>query len=407
MKQCSSFLIVLILLAPVAAGAQTTDDLFNPGVVHRLDLLVNSRDWEKLKANFQVNDYYPADVQWNGITVHNVGIRSRGLASRSGVKPALRVDMNRYTTGQEFLGLKSFLLDNLVQDATGVKEVVAMRLYQRMGIPAPRESHVALYVNDEYAGLYGIVESIDKDFLARSFGESAPGDTENDGHLFEYDWLSPWYWEYLGPELEAYAPKFQPKTHENASMVELYGTLEEFVRAVNQGTDFTAAVSPYMDLPQLMRHLAVQNFLAEIDGILGGSGTANFYFYRFEHSSRWQFIPWDEDRAFQAADWPILQLHQDFVLMRRAMEVPSLRAAYLAGLLDTTTAAMSPATADPAGPGALQADIQFHRALITPFMLADTLKPYTNAEFEAAMDALVAFPAQRAAFVRAEVAKIQ
>jgi len=195
MKHRFSVLLALIVLVPGTAAAQTADDLFNPGVVHRLDLLVNSRDWEKLKANFQVNDYYPADVQWNGITVHNVGIRSRGLASRSGVKPALRVDMNRYTTGQEFLGLKSFLLDNLVQDMTGVKEVVAMRLYQRMGIAAPRESHVALYINNEYGGLYGIVESIDKDFLARSFGERAPGDTENDGHLFEYDWLSPWYWE--------------------------------------------------------------------------------------------------------------------------------------------------------------------------------------------------------------------
>src|SRR5688572_25670398 len=137
-------LLVAMLLAPATAAAQTVDDLFNPDVVHRLDLLVNSRDWEKLKADFQLNDYYPADIKWNGLTVHNVGIRSRGLGSRSGVKPALRVDMNRYTTGQQFLGLKSFLLDNLVQDPTGIKELVAMRLYQRMGLPAPREAHVAL-----------------------------------------------------------------------------------------------------------------------------------------------------------------------------------------------------------------------------------------------------------------------
>jgi spore coat protein CotH len=104
-------LIVCVLLGPAVAAAQTVDDLFNPDVINRLDLLVNSRDWEKLKAEFQTNEYYPADLKWNGLTAPNVGIRVRGLSTRSGTKPALRVDMNRYTTGQQFLGLKSFLLE--------------------------------------------------------------------------------------------------------------------------------------------------------------------------------------------------------------------------------------------------------------------------------------------------------
>ena len=177
------------LLACACAGtvsAQTIDDFYNPAVLHRIDLLVNSRDWEALKATFDQNTYYPADVTWNGVTVRNVGIRSRGLGSRSGTKPALRVDANRYALGQEWLGRKSFLLDNLVQDASGIRERAAMQLYQRLGVPAPREAHTALYVNGEYAGLYGIVESIDKAFLGRVYGEQN-GDTENDGYLFEYD----------------------------------------------------------------------------------------------------------------------------------------------------------------------------------------------------------------------------
>ena len=405
MRTLAAPILVAILLAAAPASGQTADDLFNPDVVYRLDLLVNSRDWEKLQANFLTNEYYPADFSWNGMTVRNVGIRVRGLSTRSATKPALRVDMNRYTTGQQFLGLKSFLLDNLLSDPTGIKELVAMRLYQRLGIPAPREAHVALYVNNSYAGLYGIIESIDKDFLARSFGERQPGDTENDGHLFEYDWIDPWRWDYLGPELEAYSPRFDPQTHEQASMAELYSPVEEMVRAINQGPDFVSSVSPFLDLPLLMRHLAVQNFVAELDGILGGNGTANFHFYRFEESMRSQFIPWDEDNAFQSAQWPITMFHNDYVLMRRAMQVPALRAAYLDGLLEAAAAAMQPVTADPAGPGWLEQEIQTRRAQITPFMHADPVKPYSNEDFEAAMDALTAFPRARADFVRSEVAK--
>ena len=390
-------LLVAMLLAPATAAAQTVDDLFNPDVVHRLDLLVNSRDWEKLKADFQLNDYYPADIKWNGLTVHNVGIRSRGLGSRSGVKPALRVDMNRYTTGQQFLGLKSFLLDNLVQDPTGIKELVAMRLYQRMGLPAPREAHVALYINNTYAGVYGIIESVDKDFLARVFGERAPGDTENDGYLFEFDFVEPWYFNYMGSGLEFYASRFDPKTHEQAPMETLYRPIEAMTRAINESPDatFVESVSPYLDLPLFMRHLAVQTFIAEVDGILGYAGMANFHFYRFENSTRSQFIAWDEDRAFDAADRPILIGHDENVLVRRAMTVPSLRSAFFDGLLEVTASAMAS--------GWLGQEIQTRRAQITPFMLLDPVKPYTNEQFEATMNALVAFPAARAAFVAAQV----
>lgn len=392
---CSA--IVATLLVPTAVAAQTSDDLFNPDVVYRLDLLVNSRDWEKLKANFETNDYYPADVKWNGITVHNVGIRVRGLSTRSATKPALRVDMNRYTTGQQFLGLKSFLLDNLLSDPTGIRELVAMRLYQRVGLPAPREAHVALYVNNDYAGLYGIIESIDKDFLRRAFGEREPGDTENDGHLFEYEWVDPWRWEYLGPQLDAYAPRFDPQTHEQASMAELYGPIEEMVRAINEAPDFMSGVSPYLDLPLLMKHVAVQTFLAEPDGLFGTNGTANFHLYRFEHSTRSQFIAWDEDRAFYASDWSIDTFFGDYVLTRRAMEVPALRQAYFDGLLEVVASAMDG--------GWLEQEIKTRRAQLTPFMHGDPVKPYTNDEYEAAMDALAAFPAARAAFVRSEVSR--
>ena len=64
-------------------------------------------------------------------------------------------------------------------------------------------------------------------------------------------------------------------------------------------------MSPYLDLTSFIRHVAIQNFLAEDDGILGGAGTANFHFYRFEDTTRHQFIAWDEDKAFSSTDRPI------------------------------------------------------------------------------------------------------
>jgi spore coat protein CotH len=144
--------------------------LFNSDVVQRLDLRMHSSDWEKLKQNFQENTYYPVDVILNGETVRNNGARSRGLGSRSPTKPGLRVDCDRYTIDQICFGRKSFVLDNLVQDFSGVKETVTMKLFARLGIPAPREAHVRMYMTNQFAGVYAVVESIDKRFLARVFG---------------------------------------------------------------------------------------------------------------------------------------------------------------------------------------------------------------------------------------------
>ena len=78
-------LVVLALLcAARTAGAQSMDEFFDDGTVHEIRLTLNSKDWSALKQNFKENIYYPTALEWRGVNVSNVGIRSRGLGSRSG-----------------------------------------------------------------------------------------------------------------------------------------------------------------------------------------------------------------------------------------------------------------------------------------------------------------------------------
>lgn len=396
--------------APTPAGP-TAADLFNPAVLHRLDLVINTKDWEKLKANYKTNEYYQADVKWQGMTVRTVGIRSRGRGSRSASKPHLRVDMNRYVTGQTFLGLKSFNLDNLWQDPTGIKEAVAMRLYARLNLPAPRVSFAKVYVNNTYSGLYGIVEAIDKDFLARVYGEH-DGDTENDGYLFEYDWHYAWFFTHLGAEFEPYKELFPAKTRENDSDFDKYYDIVEWVRAVNEARDdmFVDEAWKYLDLNIFMKHVAAQAFMAEWDGFLGYDGINNFYLYRFEQKTQHQLIMWDADNTFRAIDYSILQGHQENVLMRRAMQVESLRQAFFEGVLaaEASAAEVDPEEVVASGQsrrGWLEREIDSTLALMQQAMYADPNKPYTNAEFDNATAALREFARRRGEFVKCEVTK--
>lgn len=394
------FAAVLLLLLAAPAAAQTSDDLFNPDALQRVDLWLNSKDWDKLKQNFKENDYYPADVTWNGQTVRNAGIRSRGLGSRSATKPGLRVDFDRYNLDQTFIGLKSFILDNLTQDASGIRETTAMRLFARLGIPVPRETHTRLYVNGEYAGLYALVESIDKTMLARIFG-SINDDVQNDGYLFEYNYLldSPWKFENLGSSLESYKPRLSIKTNESKGDALIYGPIEELVRLVNDtpAASFEATVNPRLDLAAFVKYIAAQGFAAENDGFVGYAGMNNYYFYRLEDSDQHVFIAWDDDNTFSSTDFPITARIDENILSRKTLELPQYRTQYFNVVNEAA------ASANDGNWMRLEIDRQFN--LIADAMNADTAKPYSNADFAAARAAMQAFPAARITFVQCEVAK--
>ena len=388
----------LALLVGVPAAAQTTDDFFNPEVLQRIELWLNEKDWEKLKASFQENTYYPADLTWNGQTVRNVGIRSRGLGSRSASKPGLRVDFDRYSTAQTFLGLKSFVLDNLTQDFSGVKETVAMRFFSRLGVPAPRETHTRLFVNGEYAGLYGLVEAIDKTMLARVFG-SIGEDVQNDGYLFEYNYVlnSPWRFEYLGSALDPYKPRFDIKTNESKGDTTIWGPIEELTRLVNQAaaSSWEQAVNAKFDLAAFVRYIAVQTFIAENDGFNGYAGMNNFYIYRLENSDRHVLITWDEDNAFLTPDFAIMTRVDENILTRKTLELNQYRAQYFDVLLEAATSATD----------WLRQELQRQLDMISEAMQSDTKKPYSNSDHAAEREKLLAFPAARITYVRCEVSR--
>ena len=392
-------LAAALVLQVRPVGAQTADDVFNVEGLNDIRLVLHSSDWQKLKDNFQDNTYYPADFTWGGVTVRNVGIRSRGLGSRSPIKPGLRVDFDKYASGQRFVNLKSLVLDNLTQDPSMLKEVLSMRLFSRLGLPAPREAFVRLYVNNTLVGLYAVVESIDKRFLERVF-------SQDNGNLFEFDYTYDFNFEYLGDDLDRYKEIFDPKTNESHSTFELFDPIHRMVRTANQASDaaFEGAMSEFLDLKEFARHVATENFVAENDGWLGYAGMNNFYLYQFGDRPQFQVITWDKDNTFLQSDFDIFQRVDRNVLMRRAMALPAVKQAYLDGLTAAAASSLDGQEGDDAGTGWLAREIERLAALVLPAAREDTNKPYPTGDVENAIDGLRAFARARPAFVTCAVA---
>jgi spore coat protein H len=377
--------------APAASG-QTTEDLFSTATLQRIDLELHSSDWSKLKENFRTNTYYPADFKWNGQTVFNVGIRSRGRGSRHPHKPGLKIDFDQYSTNQKFLGLKSLVLDNLTQDPSGIHETVAMAFMARMGIPTPRETHVRLYVRGEYIGLYALVEAIDKDFLARVYG-SIGDDVQNDGWLYEFTWQEDWRWSDLGTDLREIKLRFEATTHESRPDEDKYRRIQELITLSNQTPPerFVEVIGPRFDLPGFIRFVAAQAFLGDTDGFLGAFGINNFYLYRLENQEKHVLIAWDTDNTFWG---PLFRIAPDDtnVLMQQLMRIPEYNALWYAEL----ARAVQLAEQD----GWLETEIMTNVQRIDTAMREDVYKPYSNNSYEGESGEMLSFARERIAYVK-------
>jgi spore coat protein CotH len=393
LKQVVRRLVIGMMLQSFAATsvqAQTTDDLFDESIVQTLQISMNTRDWDTLRANFTSNDFYPADVTWNGLRVRNVGIRSRGLGSRNGVKPGLEVNFAHYSSRGQFLGLRALVLDNLTTDPSMIRERVAMAFYRRLGVPAPRDVHANRSVNGQSMGVYVIVEPVDTVFLQRWL-------SENTGALYEYHWLTAYFLTFIGEDLDLYRPLFEPRTQETRSTFDLFDPIRELLRTINSAPSdsFRDSVNARLDLDSTLRLIAAEAFVAEWDGILGYAGLNNFYLYRPAASAQARLLPWDADHTFQAADYPLLAGAAENVLMRRMLEDPVLRARYFDLVLEAVGAASSGDW--------LVNEVTRDYQQIRNAVLADSLKPYSIEEFDRAFAELLTFARTRPTFIRSQV----
>jgi spore coat protein CotH len=361
---------------------------FDTGVLHEARIDVDPATFETLLDHYQDDTYYPANISLDGQSLANVGIRSRGEGSRSNVKPAIQVSFAKYQKGQTLFGLQGVALKNLVQDASMLREALALPVFSAMGIPTPRASFARVYVNGDYYGLYNVIEDVDDDpFLIDHFAEKS-------GNLFKYEYAFQWDFSFLGDDPARYVPApFKPETHKDSPDA---SALVSMIDAVNHAPEsgYAQALSTYLDPAEVATYVAVENAVAERDGLLGDQGLNNFYVYQHTGGDRFVVVPWDKNTSFTAASWPLYRGIDDDVLTSRLLADPAQRQAYLDA---TKRAVTSYVNSDWLG-----SRLDAFYAQVRDAALADPKKPFTNEQFEQSVGGLRGVIAARQADVMAQ-----
>jgi hypothetical protein len=215
---------------------------------------------------------------------------------------------------------------------------------------------------------------------------------------------------------------FKPETKENDPQGEV---IERLFWTANVAGDavWRTSIEEFLDMKKFIRHLAIENFLGEEDGLTGDYGPNNFYFYRFENTNKFTFLPWDKSNTFwESPSYSILRNIEDGTeskrnrLVLRALNDPELRALWWSTLLECADSIVQPAVAavpatptTPAVPAIttpwLEYEITRIANQIREANYADPSREvYTNADWDESIRFLTNWAQTRSDLVRAQVA---
>lgn len=107
---------------------------------------------------------------WTNVAIHLKG--AAGSFRHFDQNPALTLNFGKVQDGQTCFGHRKLHLNNSVQDAGRMDELLASEMYLNSGVPTPRATHGFVHVNGRRLGLYVVKGGWDKPFLKQHFGSS-------------------------------------------------------------------------------------------------------------------------------------------------------------------------------------------------------------------------------------------
>lgn len=149
------------------------DALFTNSTVLRLRLRLSKEAMDSLRK--EPRKYVEATLREGDTVYEKVGVHLKGSAGSFRPvddKPGLTLNLTTLGGTNRFHGLKKFHLNNSVQDPTYLSEYVCGEMFRQAGVPAARAALAVVELNGRRLGLMVLLESMNKDFLARYFQQT-------------------------------------------------------------------------------------------------------------------------------------------------------------------------------------------------------------------------------------------
>lgn len=278
---------------PEGEAEDESDIVFDTSVLHEIRIEVDPEHLDDLEDDHTRR--VPCTFTFDGITLHDVGIRQKGQGSQLGSlydKPSFSIKFNEFEKGQKLHGLAKLLLNNAEDDATLLGEHIGYDTYRRAGQISRRTAHavvtfVGLDSGEQNYGVHVIVEAINKAYLKRHFG-----DGNHDGNLYEEDTgdfaSDPYNMILKDPDEDGHS--YQP-------LIEL----ADFVREADaDDEDLIEDLEELIDVDAFIMSFAIDLVTQHGDGLW--LSIHNYYLYQNPADDRFHHIPHGMDLLLESED---------------------------------------------------------------------------------------------------------
>jgi spore coat protein H len=298
------------------------DEVFSGGVVRRLDFAIPAADFASAESNLKdiVNSakgdldgienpmWMPATLTYNSKTWTQVGVRWKGHASLKGAylngvrKLSMKVKFDAFEDShpellnQRFYGFSGFGLANGYKDPSLIRDKTAADIFRAAGVPAPRESFAAVYVDigkgPFYMGLYTIIEEPENRMLSDQIGDDS-------GNLYK-PWGDAARWRSLSEigesEIETYFEKANNETTTDWS--DVVAAIKALHADRTDAATWRANLERVFDVQSFLKVIAVNQTIVNWDSY--GCMHHNYLVYANPlNDKRLTWLPWDLNESME------------------------------------------------------------------------------------------------------------
>ncbi len=285
----------------VAIEQQAELNLFPTDKILEVEITIEDDVWNKIRHQSRNPSTDPqekvkfktARVKIGGVEFPEVGLRKKGFgASLSSGRPSLKIKLNHLDKQAQINGLTMLTFNNNQEDTSLMSQTMGYAMHNAADSPAPRCGYARITVNGKNLGVYSHVETFDRPFLRREFGDDR------------------------GPLYEGTAVDFfdgREKDFENKLSMDKLGQdkikqllddlgrkkINQLIEILEQDNshDIVQAIAELVDLDSFYSFWAVEGLIGFRNGYTANSN--NFFIYLNPRTEKFHFLPWGVDSAFE------------------------------------------------------------------------------------------------------------
>ena len=211
-------------------------------------------------------------------------------------KFSFTINFKKYLKDQNLFGLTKISFNNMYSDSSMSKEYISYYLFNKMGLDTVDYSYVNLYINNDYYGVYFMIEPIEKPLIKRTMDEKGKFLFKPEGdessllyteELDNYLYNGKYNFDSLVYENDKFT---YPKSSNNLlnkykgiweddedSFKEIYDDLPTFFKTIkklnylnnleNKNTKyFEEELESIIDVDKLIKYNAINSYLVNTDG---------------------------------------------------------------------------------------------------------------------------------------------